>query len=270
MAATFTATPRPLAALLRRLEDLEVTLPDRLAEAATLLEDAANGALAQEVTEPAAVDLTTLSRAEVVDLIRSRATMRAVRGDVQNTTWLVALQIAERAAELVRDNADDIIGQLRPRFDDAADALHAASRSGLTPGMTPAAVLALGNPEAMAAWNGLAPHLRILDEIAAARIAMTDEADVAPSPDSFGPRQYGACFDDEAALWQRQDGASESSADKWLRLCAHKPARLLDTATTEAAARKWRVTPRPIVDFDVNGTPAEMEALRQRSVYAWG
>lgn len=264
--------PRQVAALLAELTSLGVTLPDGVADAATVLEDAANGTLARQAADPLPFDvLLHLNRAELLEEVRARAVRAKVVDDLAEAAWSVGAQIATATAALLRDKADDVLAQLRPPFERAADAVHHATTLGLHPGMTADDVIALANHDATTAWSALTGPVKVLEEIAAVRIAMTDVLDVAPAPNPFGPRVYGAAFSTHAPNMTAPWGRSESAVDKWLRLSQGESLRLLTVADTHQAAAAAFVPPVATVTPSAGGpvnepAPARSSAGRRRSV----
>ena len=142
---------------------------------------------------------------------------------------------------------------MRPQFDEAARAAYAATKAGLFVGITPEQVIALGTPRAVTAWQSLPAHAAVLDQIAAVRNAMTDVLGIAPDPDPFGPRQYGAAF---GTGWV----PNISGRNRWLQLSSGmpEPLTLLTVAETRRAANATRATPRPAVTPEHAGQFAQL------------
>ncbi|WP_374969924.1 hypothetical protein [Terrabacter sp. BE26] len=243
-----TVQPRPLVALLRQLERLGVTLPAEIAAATSVLESAVTGELAQQAgAQPVTLNLLTEDRAALLQRIREDALLRLATDHLVESAWRVGLDLAAAVADAVRANADDLIAQMRPRFNKAADALHRAAQLGIRPGMTADEVIALDNHDATTAWTALRGPVKTLDDISTARIALTDVAGLDPAPNPFGPRPYGAAFSTGAPNMAAPWGRSESDVDKWLRLSQHEPLRLLTVAQTRAAAAAVFVAPTATV-----------------------
>ena len=147
----------------------------------------------------------------------------------------MAVQLADAICEL----GDEIIDHLRPDFDTAGKAVHAAVQLGITPDFTDRDVIKSDDIVAVRdAWTAMPALARKLDEIAGLRILLTQVAGVAPAPVVYatgGPSEMvtGAMFHDDAPRWRAM---GEHPVRLWLRLCARKPVRLLSTAEAAAAA----------------------------------
>lgn len=155
--------------------------------------------------------------------------------------------LAEALADRLLLHADEILDQLRPRFDEAGKRVHEATLLGIHPWTTDRDVVKADDVEATAdAWTALPQLTGTLDRIAAARIALTRATGCPPAPprgdwaqyainDQLGGIPVSAMFRDDAPGW-RSD--SETTWQMWVRLCTGRPVRLLSTEAAVAAVKE--------------------------------
>jgi hypothetical protein len=249
-------TLREVADLVDALDRHEVVYPDPVAAAMRLHAAIVDGTVQALARRSHPVDLVTLSVEELAAHTRSLAVTRALEETEQVQTVAVHVDedLCAQVVALLREHADDIVDQLRPRFDPAAAYLHQAVAVGITAGMTAQQVISLGD-RAVNTWRTLPRHVRVLDEIAAVRIAMSEVLDVAPDPRPFSSppaRRYGAAFSTSAPPW-RIDRAETSTA-RWLRLSTGEPEplRLLTLEETARTAQRTEPPIEPIIQ-EVDG-----------------
>lgn len=240
--------PNAFVALVVQLGRLGVTMPPAIADAAAVCADAHSGGLTRQAAAPPAADVLRLDRDGLLDHIRDRAAQRLATDILPEAVHTVAAELAQAAGQAMRAVADDLIGQMRPAFDRAATVVHAAHAAGLRPGHTAEDVLDLPT-HAVAAFKALPAAVAAINTIAACRNAMADTLDIAPLTNSFaeppGTRNYAAAFS-VGPVWR--GGRNESDSDRWLRIAASGPLRLLSIADTDRADRASRPPPRPPVD----------------------
>jgi hypothetical protein len=241
--------PADFTALAEQLHDLGVELPEQVARTCEILAAAATGELKRECEHAQPEDLLSLDRAGLAAAIRAHAAATIVRDRLTDSVWAVTTQLLDAAADVLRDHADDIIDQLRARFDTAVTAVRAAAQLGIHPGATAADVIGLG-AKAVTAWQTLPEHARVLDDIASARVAMADVLTIEPLPNPFGARQYGAAFSPMSPRWESD--RFEGSIDRWLRLAQAGPLRLQSLAETADTDNETRVIPPPIAAGNAN------------------
>lgn len=176
--------------------------------------------------------------ADLVDLMTAMATrhnsasIAAAGGQLQ-----AALALEARAALVAHMPA--ILKALRPAFDKAAKAVHAATELGIRPNMTAEDIIDLDSPEAIAAWRGLKEHLNTLSDIGLIRIRLSKMLQIAPqitdSQAAVGETvDFTACFVDPST-GLRSGYGSGTSQWRWLSLAmaTNGKLRLNDTAEVE-------------------------------------
>lgn len=232
----------PLHPLLIRLRAAGLTLPPQVVDAVDLLL-ANTDQFAVQLTPPAP-DPLTADLATLADTIRARALYAVAREKLSPLVAEVLDEVAAAVGECLRDHADTILDQLRPRFDKAAGELHKASQLGLHAGITADTVIGLASPRAITAWRALPDHAATLDEVASIRLDLANVLEVAPEPNPFGPRQYGAAFD-TAKEWTTS--THRYGVHRWLRLAADhdQPLHLLTIAETRRLDLSSREIPTP-------------------------
>ncbi len=249
--------PDAMPVLLAQLRRAGVTLPAEVSDAVATLENIAE--VSEQVLALPPIDPLCGDRDQLVAALRQRAILGTVRAQLGPVMYGLLEEITAAVAAVLRAEADDLISQLRPRFDEAAAAVHAATKTGIHPGIHPDAVMSLGN-RAITAWRSLPAHAGVLDDIAGARIALSDVLDIAPREDPFGPRQYGAAFSTSVPTWDPK----ARGVNRWLEVTMHaqpEPLTLVTVAQAHAADVASRVEPVPTA-VDI---PPSMEP--HRTVY---
>lgn len=241
--------PTAVAQLVRQLDKIGVDLPDPLVNGALRVERL-HGEL--NVSTEAPPGLLELDDDALAAAFRSLALSHAIRGDARSLSTpastaksaLLSGMQSEIASGLC-SIADEVIDQLRPAFERAADTVHEATRVGITVRTTHQDVLAADNvAEITAAWRGLPDQVDVLEEIARARVALSTVAGVPPTIDNVPPAvgsPAGALFRRDAPDWAAR---FEHPWQKWVRLCTGHPARLLSVADSVAAFREAMASER--------------------------
>lgn len=171
-----------LDALLADLAELSVTLPAGVTRALALDADAAAliGSPPDIAAWLAAADLDKLTAEQLVDQMRECFLSLGVRSGavvddhqgVQSRPGDLARQagvaLLGRALDALADGLDDVFDQLRPRWDDAAAAVHAAAAAGITATMTADEVIDADDAALVAHWRALPAAVAALDQIDAA------------------------------------------------------------------------------------------------------
>lgn len=160
--------------------------------------DAARTALNYSVTEQvAAIDLETVSPSEVSDIVIRAAIAHTAH---QRTSFFEAVQdsgvsvvldefdrsLTREAGQLLRDDADRLVKELRKTFTKAAKVVGAAHAAGLSKDTEEGHLLVHGSSEAIKAYRDLPAAVADLDRIASIRTDMVRhlayEANVANPP----------------------------------------------------------------------------------------
>lgn len=254
------ANPQLVAALVDELRRRGIEVPAAALHGRDLLDTVAHERL---VALPAPTSLLDLTAADLRSHVERLAFLARLQADLGESGAEVAKSLAGEVAAVLRDSLDPILAQLRPSFDAAGVAVHAAVRLGIQPGHRADAVIGLGD-DAVVAWRGLSAHVSVLDDIAGLRVRLTDALGTDPLPDPFNydQRAYAACFTTSGGLWSARH---EDSRDRWLRLSAAEPVRLLTVAETRAAATPYQLLPsgpQVIEDEDEGGLRVRARAAR--------
>lgn len=231
-----------LPALVGKLERLDVALPEGVPAAAhqllrvpSLLPDA------QSLLDRSFIGLSDADLTQTLVDVGVAVAFAGSAGPGATAQVLVGKAMAEALADAIVEEADAILDQLRPTFDEAGEAVHNATKLGINPLTTDRDIVKADDIEAMRdAWTALPQLTRTLDEISAARIMLTQIAGVPPTPRlSFNGRSgevnAGAMFRDDAPSWRHP---TETTWQMWLRLCAAKPVSLLGTREAVKAAEE--------------------------------
>jgi hypothetical protein len=227
--------------LMFQLEQFEqVTLPASLTVAADQLLRLPSLRPAPELPS----ELLGLTDDEIRDTMRNFGVAHALDGShgpgavaYESMGRALAAAIAAELCVL----ADDILDQLRARFDEAARVVHQATALGLHGGTSERDILKADNVEELRdAWTAVPAATRMLDTIAASRILLSSAAGVPPAP-RFGLRP-GETINEYASAMFRTDGRPwreewEQTWQMWLRLCTGSPAQLLSVEQAIQAAR---------------------------------
>lgn len=243
MSLYFEPTMPVLRPLLAQLQSVAVTLPDGVEQAA---------AMHEVVTHPDAYKvkslgpaLLTASREEIAEHVLRRAAGRGLENDIGNARAQVGDELAAAIAQLLRENADQIIDQMRPAFDAAAAKVTAAHTAGIRPPHGPQDVIDLG-PKAVAAWQQLGSAVARLDAIAAARLTLATVLNLPPNVDSH----TGAAFSKADAKYRV---GAETDHGRWLRLAAAGLNLNTIDQTRALAIDPPRPPLVPTPDINVNG-----------------
>ncbi|MDE0778206.1 MAG: hypothetical protein OSB43_18145 [Nocardioides sp.] len=242
------AHPGEVRDLLARLAALEVDLPEELTAAGSQLQRIHH--LAPRTVLPST--LIGLDDDAVVAVVRDLAVATAMKTLSSGVVNDVAGVLAADIADGIRDQADEILDQLRPRFDNEAAKAHAAAELGLQPSTTAMDILRSDNVEALRdAWAALPSAARTLDALAEARMKLSTAAGAAPtttrsSLNAIAPVRDVAnyAFHASARPWTVK---GEDAWQRWLRLCTGTPARLLtieESAQTASAAKNAEIAKR--------------------------
>lgn len=233
--------------LVAQLEAAKVELPEDLVHSCDQFRRLRAGELALRPTTP--VDLIGLSDDELRGVFRDAVVTATARNTDAGRHLLQALAVA--IADAIRDQADAILEQLRPDFDDAAAVMHEAASLGLRPGTAETEILKADNVvELRDAWAQVPAAARTLEQIAQLRMALSTTAGAPPaasefpgqvrnSADAMVPRPVVAEW---AARMFRIDGQGwqvdgEEAWQRWLRLSETSPVQLLPT--TESSGETW-------------------------------
>lgn len=248
---TYAASPAgargTTAALIERLLSFGVTLPEEVVAGADQLRRLPM--MRAELERPTPRTLLGLSDEELKAHLRDAALGSAIRGDslmgatkhlAQETGYLQEA-IADALNAVIVEHADDILDQLRPRFDEPARAVFEAGKLGIHPGTTDSDIVRRDDvTDAAAAWTGLPVAVRRLEQLAQLRMDLTSVAGVPPRPPvSWQGRQSpvadfaGVFFRRDAPVWSRDD--FEKPYQRWLRLSVGEPCTLLSVAESIAA-----------------------------------
>lgn len=255
------SSPAEVASLLAQLQALEVDLPAKVSDGARrlrMLSAAIPGGPA-----PTAPNLLDVDDEGLVAAFRSTAISFAIRGEVpregpaSQAQRLLRLALGDQLAAALAAGADDVLDALRPKFDEAADVVHAASETGINEHTTDRDIVKAEDVASMAtAWRALPAAVDVLEQIAAVRIGLSKAAGVPPAVPPLGVEEVaGSMFRQDSPRWRRQ---WEHPWQRWVRLCTGSPARLLSVAQSAAA---WSDSSRAFVD---EGTDDEERAAAAR------
>jgi hypothetical protein len=220
--------PGEISSLLAQLVAYDVELPAGVTEAGAQL--ARIHGLAPTLAVPTE-SLIGRSDDELATIIRDLGIASSMRrtesfGVIQE----VANALAGDIAGLIYDGVDAILDQLRPAFEEAAETMHAATAMGLGPETTPDDILRAENvAEVRDMWATVPQAARILDGISRVRMLLSTAVGVPPDTTTSFANPEGL-VDAVGIFTQRPrrlhlDG--EDGWQRWLRLCADEPVRLL-------------------------------------------
>ena len=233
-----TAAPHRLIELLLVLESRGLPVPARALHGYHLMQAVAPEAvLAPEEPE----SLLDWNADQLIAHIKRETPLQMNRERVAMFVDQYPERIAREVIEVMRANVDPILDVLRPAFNAAGKEVHNAVRQGITEGIRGDDVIALGDA-AVTAWRSLPGHLNVLQDTADLRIQLVDALDTEPRASTSplaptGARPYGACFTKDR---QWKTSANEIEWDRWLRLSADQPVRLMTTDETAANTKRMR------------------------------
>jgi hypothetical protein len=220
--------------LLSKLADLNVTLPTltrQAQEAIAVLQDESRFPMAYPD------NLATLSPDALVAQVDRVTFARELDTARRNTRGDFTQRVADTMAADLNDHTDDIIDQLRPTFDKAAQAVLAAHAAGIRANHTPADIIKRDTETTglVALWQQMDAAEKVLDDIAYTRLQLARAVGAPPAPD-----QASGAFCSSSGVWN-----TRPQARRWLVLCDHGGPRLNSTAETRAACARPQRAPLP-------------------------
>lgn len=246
--------PRAVFAFVDGLDQAGVTLPPAVARARDRHAVIVDGTVLKLAAEMPAAQVLTLDEQGLAEYVRARAFVRAIiEGQLLGeAAQRVDEQLRDAATDSLHEHADDVLDQLRPRFDTAAGKFADAVALGVRPGMTADDVIAGLPDRAARAWRQLPEAAGTLDEVRRLREGLSLMADLPPVAgwdySDRAARRWGACYSQAAPPIGERDGG----ARLWLRLATLGPLRLHTVAETDDVERATRPRPVPVnVDADL-------------------
>ena len=208
----------------------------------------------------ASLDAGALS--EEFDRLLSRANTASVSA-VQSR---MQVQLTLEAVAALQEHVPTILGKLRPAFARAAKVVATATAAGIVPNMTAQDVINLDSPDALESWRSLPENLGTLQVIAAARIALSEWLDVAPSKNHWQLKwgeqvDYTACFTHPASGIISGYSRNAQTWNQWLSLSIATGGRLRlnDPDETErmlhgdGASPGWVLSAHSAIVYDDEG-----------------
>jgi hypothetical protein len=220
------SNPGEVRPLVAQLAKHQVRLPASGSHAAAVMAALEDEALYSAYRLPALADLSPETLDET---LRDAAVALGTETDRRNIGSQLHQSASDVVAQSLIDGLDEVLDQLRGRFDRAAAVISAAHKAGLRADSDADSAISLG-AKGVEAWQQLSAACATLDDIADLRLAIAKVTGEPPYRD-----QHSGAFCSDSGLWNSDYRKSYRRSNRWLLLADSDGPKLNSALETEQA-----------------------------------